>query len=97
MTDHERKQTWEAFKTLYRHHVQALADIAALKMMLKSIEISGSLIPGWEKRLEDVRQTAVYKNYLERAEGDIVQAEQLLAEARQNELIEKMPLPRFLN
>lgn len=78
MTEEEFKEAWGAYKELYRNYLKAQADIAWLKMTLKSVDISGSLVPGWEQRLETARQKSpLYKNYLKRGEENLAQAEKL--------------------
>jgi hypothetical protein len=62
--------------------LEAYADIAALKMMLKAVEFSGELAPGWENRLEAVRSTEMYQQYLRRGEAEIDAAERNQANAR---------------
>jgi hypothetical protein len=95
MTEYEydqHKVLMDALKALYRDNVRAWADIAALRMMLKGLELSERPVsPDWEARLEACRQLPIYKNYLARGEVVLAQAEQSLSEGRLIEALLKKP------
>jgi hypothetical protein len=97
MKDGSTVEQWEILKHLYREYWKAYADIAALKMMLKAVEISGELLPGWESRLETIRSTEIYRRYLQRGEDEIARVEREQTAARFAELLSTMPPSEFLN
>jgi hypothetical protein len=97
LTGGARDEQWESLKQLHRECWKAYADIAVLKMMLKAVELSGELRPGWESRLEATRDTEVYRRYLQRGEAEIARVEQEREAVRFAELLSTMPPPEFLN
>jgi hypothetical protein len=87
----------QCYINLFRTCVRLMADNHAMKIMLDANEKS-RILPGWEKRLEAVRQMDHYQAYLKQGEEVVHLIEQMsLADQAMIDLLSQTPLPDFSN
>ena len=97
MMSPEEQEKWEVFKELHRSWMKAQLEIRLLRFQLKAVEIHGSLVPGWEERVNVMMNDEYGQWFLAHGEEALRQAEQWHLEELTNQLLDAMPPPKFVN